>query len=451
MPSAALALLGISVGFAEPNSFGATVSSTARVGLDGCASTPATCSWLSFNDSAVLSPWALAKPSATVVAKGSFDLRINGVHQSESNEQAQPFQASTRLTDAWVSMRSSHTDLTLGVQRVSWGVGQGYSLIDTINPLNLDDPTQFDQRLSVLAAHASLYSGHLDASAVIVPFFVPAALPVSGVALINSGSDFFDDQFSQSTSLELGSVTTRTSMPTNTVRDTSIATRIRYTPAAGDFALSWHRGRDSLPQANGALVLIGFQTVEGRVDVGVPLEFPKRDILGFSARTTLPGDVTSWIEVTRTVAAKASVAPSEAQMEGLVNVGAIESVPDPIPYTVTQDGTPVFHWLLGADRSLGSLRLTAQWLHGFLTERTADEVSDYALLSAAWSATPTLRFEASGATNFSGHLFALRVTTLHSDSAELDIGATLIDGQTPSPFAALRTASNLHTTVRMRF
>lgn len=451
MPSIALTLLGVSVGLAGPNSYGASVSSTARIGLSGCASAPSECSWLSFQDAAVVSPWAIAKPNAAVAAKGALDLRIHSPSQEAPNARGRTVEASARFTDAWVSIRSRLTDLTVGVQRIPWGVGQGYSLVDTINPLNLEDPTRFDRRLSVMAAHGSIFTDQLDASVVVIPFFVPAALPASGIGFLPSGSGFFDDQFTGSTGLTLGSITTRTSMPKNTLGETSVGARIRYTPRAGDFALSWHRGRDSIPQANGDLVLVGFQTVEGRVDVGVPIEFPQQDILGFSLRTTLPGDTTTWFEATRTVSTKMAVAPSLAQMEGLVSVGAIDTVPDPIQRTVTQDGTPVLRWLVGVERPIGPLRVSGQWLHGFFTERTVEAVSDYALLTASWSATRTIRLEASGATDLNGHLVSLGFTTLHGDAAEVEVGGTVIEGRGGSPFAALESASHLHTTVRMRF
>ena len=133
---------------------------------------------LSFNDAAVVSPWVSARPNDQVSARAALDLRLHGPasgHGLEPTTQQLPW--SVRIRDAWVAARSSHTELRLGVQRIAWGEAQGISVVDTINPLNLEDPTLLDQRLSTLAATFTAHTETLSLTAVVVPTFVPAALP----------------------------------------------------------------------------------------------------------------------------------------------------------------------------------------------------------------------------------------------------------------------------------
>ena len=437
---------------AESITAGASATATARVGTHGCVDQPSECEWLSFRDAATFSPWVKSEPNTNVAAKGALTFRVHG----DGTGHADPMAAETaewslRVTDAWVSTRTPNANFTLGIQRIAWGVAQGYSLVDTVNPLDLENPTRFDQRLSSLASDLTLHSETFAASVIVVPFFVPAALPANDSSLTLSAQDLLDERFTGSRTLQIGDLETRPMIPSDVLGETSVATRVRFSPQAGDFALSWHHGRDSLPQVAGDVVLVGFQTKQDAVDVGVPLVFPKRHVLGFTARGGLPGSLTGWAETVVILPENTAAAPTEAQLAGLVNLGVLDAIPDPIPQTVTQDGEPVWKWLLGLDRGVGSVQLTAQWLHGFVTERQQADLSDYALFSAQWAALPTVRLDALGATDFKGHLVNFGVTALHADTAEITVGASIIDGPDDSALAAIKTASNLHTTVTMRF
>ena len=437
---------------ADTVSWGGEIAATARVSTSGCIDQPDRCQWTHFNDTAVVSPWVSAKPNDQVSARAEIALRFHGEgrgHGLESDTEQMPW--SIRIRDAWVSARTEHTELKLGVQRIAWGVAQGISVVDTINPLNLEDPTRLDRRLSTLSGVFTAHTETLSISGVFVPFFVPAALPEADVDLMAGADDLFDERFTGRKNLELGELESRPDVPQDSLKGTAVAVRLRWTPPAGDFALSWHAGRDSLPQVAGDLSLLGYQTKSDRVDVGVPLAYPRVHTYGFTARTELPQDVTAWVETAAQVTQQTSVRPRKNQLEALETVGVIDSVPSPIPETEMQDGEPIIRWIVGADRPFGPVRVVAQWLHGFFTERRQADLNDYGLLGLRWTITPTLRLDTNTASDFKGHMVDAGITFLHGDAAEITVAATHIGGPSDSALGGLKSASNLRTTLSMRF
>ena len=444
--------LGLSAYAGPAMESGATVSATARAGTRGCASAPSTCQWLSFNDAAVVSPWVSARPNDQVSARAALDLRLHGPssgHGLEPTTQQLPW--SVRIRDAWVAARSSHTELRLGVQRIAWGEAQGISVVDTINPLNLEDPTLLDQRLSTLAATFTAHTETLSLTAVVVPTFVPAALPAVDVDLMAGADDLFDERFTGGKTLELGSMEARPDVPEDGLSNTAVAARLRWTPRFADFGLSWHAGRDSLPQVAGTVGLLGYQTKSDRVDVAVPLAYPRQHTYGFTTRTALPADVTAWAEAAVTIPQRTVAQPLSSQLEALETLGVIDSVPRPIPETETQDGEPITRWVIGLDRPFGSVRVVGQWLHGFFTERQQSDLKDYALVGLRWTLTPTLRLDANTATDMDGHMTDVGLTILHGDHAEITIATTQIRGSEDSTLAGLEAASNVRTRFTMQF
>ena len=429
---------------------GGAVRTTARLGTAQCLSAPASCGWLSFNDAAVFAPWVTARPSELVHTKAALELRAHGPSQVSSLEDTQETARrqpwSVRVQDAWVATRGTHIDTQLGVQRVAWGVGQGISVVDTINPYDLENPTRFDQRLSTLSAVVTLHSGTLSLTAVGVPFFVPAALPQTDVSLMAGAQDVFEYD-----DVQVASLQTRVTTPESSLSNTAGAMQLRWSPSAVDLALSWSHGRDSIPQVDGDVLLVGYQTQSDRVDVGVPLTYPKLDVAGLTARGRLPGGFSGWAEVARVMPERTAAQASEAQLQSLVQLGTLDEVPQPIPQTVTQTGSPFTRWLVGMDREVGPVRLTAQWLHGFFTERSADALNHYGLAAVDLGLAPTVRVNLSVASDLDGWLCDTSVTWLVADALEWQVGLTHIQGADTSAFGGLQSASNARIQALMAF
>ena len=135
----------------------------------------------------------------------------------------------------------------------------------------------------------------------------------------------------------------------------------------------------------------------------------------------------------------------------MVQLGTLDEVPQPIPQTVTQTGSPFTRWLVGMDREVGPARLTAQWLHGFFTERSADALNHYGLAAVDLGLAPTVRVNLSVASDLDGWLSDTSVSWLVADALEWQVGLTHIQGPDTSAFGGLQSASNARIQALMAF
>lgn len=424
-------LLLAAAAHAEEVEAGATLRTNLRLSPSGY--------WLDFRDGAVFAPWASAAPSSRVRAKGSVDVRLHNRSSFDSIEGAssvsgtQPW--SLRVRDAWVSTRGERLTVKLGAQRIAWGVGSGISLVDNLNPWDLEDPTRFDRRLSTPGVHAVSTLGSISVEAAWMPFFVAGAMPSSGVSLTAGSEDVFDTEATGAGDIDIRELQTRVTLPDGAIWESGLGGRIRWSGSRADVALSWYHGHDTLPQVDGDVLLTGFQTDTNRVDVGVPLVYPSVDIGGIEVKGELLSGISGWVEGAVVLPQYTSATTSLAQLESLEKLGTIDEIPDPLPETVTQDGQPYVKWLVGLDRFFGPVYLNVQWLHGFPTERQQADLRDYALIAARWGMTPTLRLDITGATDAAGYLGGAGLSYLYADTVVLSAGGVIIGGQDGSALA----------------
>ena len=171
---------------------------------------------------------------------------------------------------------------------MAWGVGTGMRVLDNINPFDLRDPTRFDQRLSVPMWRSQ---DHLAESWVDFPVFVPihtpARLPRTTVSLLPDANTLFDAG-EDAPPLDIRDARGSILAPDRTLPNSQTAVRGFWVGRRTDIGLSWFHGFDSLPQADGTFMLTGFQTNSDRVDVGIPLTYPRLDIVGLDLKTQLP-------------------------------------------------------------------------------------------------------------------------------------------------------------------
>jgi hypothetical protein len=431
----------------ESTEAGATLSTSLRLSPSGY--------WLDFRDTAVFSPWAAAAIGSRVRARGSIDFRLHSASAFEEVEGAssvagtQPW--SLRVRDAWIATRGEHLSLKMGAQRVAWGVGTGISLVDNLNPWNLEDPTRFDRRLSTPGVHAVGSFGAVSVEGAWMPFFVAGALPSSGVSLTAGSTDVFDTEATGAGDIEIRELQTRVTLPEGAIWSSGFGGRMRWSGSRADLALSWYRGHDTLPQVDGDVLLTGFQTDTDRVDVGVPLVYPVVSVGGLEVKGELLSGISGWAEVAAVLPDATAATTSLAQLESLEKLGTIDEIPDPLPVTVTQDGEPYLKWLVGLDRFVGPVYLNVQWLHGFPTERQQVDVRDYALLAVRYGITPTLRLDLTGASDAAGYLGGGGLTWLYADTVELSGGGVVIGGQDGSALAGFAGVTHGRLSAKMSF
>ncbi len=442
---------------------GGHVGSHVRLGLQDCGDGPWDCPLLDYGDTAVVGGWAHAELNPRAHARFELDLRLHhGVDAELMDETVDPMAvlgASWRLQEAVVDLRElglSALDLELGVQRVPWGVADGLHVVDRVNPWDLEDPLALDARLPVPVARALLHKGSVQLEGVWVPIAWPAVLPRQGVELlpgaeemVGDGSDF-GDTFEDVT---VNEIEARIEAPERTLDNMGGGARFSWAAPRFDLAASYFHGRDSLPQADGEMIITGFQTSDSRVDVAVPLRYPVVDVAGLEARGELFAEIGGWVEAAIVFPERTVARASRTQLEALERLGTIDEVPDPIPKVVTQDGDPYPTWVLGIDRGFGRVYLNLQWLHGFPTERQRSELSDYASLAARITLADTaiLELRALGDVRGQGVLGTADLQLLHADAATIVLGGAWVQAVEGSSLYSFRGASQVHGGVELEF
>ncbi|MFZ5475753.1 MAG: hypothetical protein ACOZNI_03165 [Myxococcota bacterium] len=425
-----------------------------RVATTGCA--PATvvdCGYVDFHDAAVLGGELRADFARKVRVAAAADLRahagteLDDLDDSGVAEVLQPL--SIKVHRASATMSGEHVDWLAGADTLRWGVADGINPVDLLNPYDLEDPTRFDRRLAVPLLAGTVHGQRWAVQAAWAPFFVPAALPTDQVNLLAGAGELFET--ASDGVAEVNEVESRVTVPPRTLENGSVAARASLSAGPADVALSYFHGRDSLPQVGGEILLIGFQTDEDRVDVGIPVIYPRMDVAGLEARGELWWEVGGWVEAALVFPARVEATMSEGQLVALAELGTIDEVPDPIPVTVTQDGHPFARWVVGLDRAFGRVYLNVQWLHGFPTERQLAELRDYGMVFARITLADRWVLGLRGVSDAKGWLAGGELAYLHGDAAELTLGGTWIDGAEGSALRGFRGVSHVGTGVTVKF
>ncbi len=434
-----------------------------RFALRDCGEGAGDCPLLDYGDTAVVGGWARASLNARSHARLAVDLRLHHAVDAELMEETTDpmavLGASWRIQEAVIDLRElglQALDLELGVQRVPWGVADGLHVVDRVNPWDLENPLALDARLPVPMARALLHKGGVQLEGVWTPMAWPAVLPRQGVELlpgademVGDGSDFgetFDG-------VSVNEIEARIEPPERTLDNMGGGARLSWAAARGDLAVSYFHGRDSLPQADGEMIITGFQTSDSRVDVAVPMRYPVVDVAGVEARGELIADIGGWVEAAVVFPERTAARASATQLEALERLGTIDAVPDPIPKVVTQDGQPYPTWVVGLDRGFGRVYLNLQWLHGFPTERQRSELEDYASVAAriTLSDTVLLSLRALGDVRGAGVLATADLELLHADAAAIVVGGAWVQAVEGSSLYSFRGASQIHSGVTLEF
>ena len=366
-------------------------------------------------------------------------LSLDQIEDSQYIEKVQPL--SIRTEELWIQTESTHFDTVIGMQNVLWGTGKGVSQINWMAPLDLRNPTKFSEHISVFALKLNAHKDALSSELIVQPWFTPALLPQNDISLFPTAAESFslDGQ-----TLDVRSQQGNLTVPDPTWKNLQLGTKINLHKSQFDLSIFAFHGRDSLPQANGELLLMGFQTDQDRVDIGVPLIYPEVSTIGSSGSVVLPLDILSWFEVAYVRPEATKLTASLRQMQALESLGTISEVPAPLPSVTTQNGEPYTKWLLGLERYFGNLIISGQWMHGLFIERQNVELSDYALINADWAIRPTLRWNNSVITDGSGLFLQSDLHWLLQDELDLGIGATMIPATQNSKLRSFKSVEQIY-------
>lgn len=433
-----------------------SLASTLRVGVTDCGQA-ADCRFLDFQDLLVVGGTLSTDVVRDVPVRFDAALRLHPIVGADTLEDTRFSNRSQVLSldvnEAWVGLDSlvgEQVDLRVGQQRFAWGVGLGIQPTDVVNPVDLRDPTRFDQRLGVPSVSLLWTPGRSAIEAVYVPLFRPARMPVE-VDVLDGAADLFSFADSGGEGVNIGDFESRTTFPDGRIGFGGMALRYSLATPTADISVMAYHGYDSIPQAGGDARIIGFQTDTNRVDIGIPLVYPELTILGGDLRAPLPGDLGLWFEGVAVFPESTSVSASRDQLENLVRIGTLDEVPDPLPETVVQDGRVYPRMVAGVDRALGRVLLSVQWIHGLPTERSAGDLRDYAALSLGIGISEVTRVDVRAISDAQGVLATADVSVLHRDAATLSLGATVIAGPDGSALGDLRPLTHVRAGVDVVF
>lgn len=376
---------------------------------------------LDLQDSMIFSPRLELKDNITMVIdldmRWSPFLQLENIEDSQYIEKVQPI--SIRTEELWLQTSSSYLTTTIGMQNILWATGKGISQVNWMAPLDLRNPTTFSEYISVPAIRLDAHKNATSAELILQPWFMPALLPQSDISLFPSEAESFsiDGQ-----ALDIRSQEGKLSLPNQSWENMQLGGQLSFHQALFDITLFGFYGNDTLPQANGELLLMGFQTDQDRVDIGIPLEYPKITAFGSTGSIVLPGNILSWFEYSYIIPQETKLVVSERQMNALESLGTIEEVPTPLPSVSTQNGEQYMKWLLGFERYFGNVVLSGQWIHGLFIERQDEALSDYVLINADWAIRPTIRWDNTIITDGSGLFLRSNVNWLIQDQLNLGFG-----------------------------
>ncbi len=436
---------------------GGAASFNLRFGTSTCDGQPvADCRWIDLQDLVVVDGHYRDALSDKVRFKIAGRLRLHPriaaleVGDTELGDRVQPY--TLELPEAWIALSEvlvPALELRVGQQRFAWGTGLGMNPVDVLNPYDLRDPTRFDQRMGIPAVTAIARHKQLAVELVYLPLWRPARMPVE-IGLLDDAEDLFDFSDVGGGDVTIDSLETRTDMPDLRIGFQGLAARASLATPWVDLAVMGYHGTDSLPQVGGQARLLGIAS-GNRVDVGVPIRYPRHTIIGLEARAPLFWDIGSWVEGAVVLPERVVVTATRSQLEALVDLGILDEVPDPLPETVIQDGLPFGRWVVGLDRFFGPVALSAQWIHGLPTERSRADVRDYAALGAQVTIADPVQLRGTGITDLQGWLASLHLDVLHGDAATFTLGATWAGGPDGSTLGRLSGVSHVALGVQVAF
>jgi hypothetical protein len=318
-------------------------------------------------------------------------------------------------------------DLRVGNQKVLWGVGDQFNPTNMLNPLDLQDPLLFGDRIANNMIRVDwtppVGNQSWSLSGVVVPVFRPAQLPETaslGVAKTER-LPFVSDELryivesEQTVARDVLGVPTVVDnidvvLPKADIRNAQFQVRLAGMIGAQDIALSFYRGFADIPQpiANHVRYEPGQQCAASAIPGGEPvcinglmktdltISYPRMDVLGLNmaGEIPLPGGVPG-------VGYRLEAAmnfPGAMGMELTQDALALPLIPQPAgtyPYpngnNLVLDKRPFAKWTVGLDYSFGSKVYTnAQWVHGFADEWGAGDFfqKGYSVRSSGISVTP---------------------------------------------------------------
>ncbi len=287
-------------------------------------------------------------------------------------------------------------DLKIGHQVVQWGVGDQFNPTNTLNPENLEDPTQFGEQLpNAMVRLDYSVSPVWTLSGVFVPVFRPASLPETssiGMAFldrmpVNEDRIRRDLQAKLALGEDLGYPTilgdADLQLPAAALDNAAWMVRMGGSVGVTDIGASWYTGRTDMPVAVSNHTTLKEQSVchpersdeciQGYLLTDAVLAYPRMHVAGINAAGELAAlGGLGWR------AEAALVLPQRTTISITNDVLDMGGVPVPageVDYGLSGErpevvsDSPHLKWTVGLDYTIGpAVYVNAQWVHGMADE-----------------------------------------------------------------------------------
>jgi len=336
-------------------------------------------------------------------------------------------------------------DLRIGRQIISWGTADKLNPTSNISPDDLEDIFNFGEQLGTNALKANYYlTDNVTLTGIFVPIFTPATLPFGD----------FASAFAAGMDLPPGIIPRNFSdhviLPENKLTESSqYAFKIASNLFDYDMSLSYFKGRDDLPLMN-EITVNPIDTM-GTVDIAAEMIYPEMQVIGADFAGSI-GSVGVWGE-------GALFIPDRVMMETLM----------PTPYgmqtkqSIALDDDPYFRYVIGGDYTFkNGLYLNAQFLHGFIHERGADNLNDYiAFRFEKKFFNDKLKIVPFGGAigindwddikNNYGYVGNPEITYYPEDNIEMILGAFWLDGKGANMFSQIKNYDEIYAKIKVSF
>jgi hypothetical protein len=332
-------------------------------------------------------------------------------------------------------------DIRIGLQRITWGTGDKLNPTDNLNPDDLEDIWDFGRHLGSTAFKASYYLADFTLTAVFIPIFTPAALPIKEWAGALSSPGEFPP------GLSLRNLNDEVITPEKSLKESSMfGIKIAKNFWGYDFSLSYFYGRDDIPLIN--KITLRPLDIQGTVDASAELIYPRIQVIGLDMAGAI-GNIGIWAEGAFFIPERVDMVLDLSLLDMGVQVSRILD-------------KPYFRYVVGADYSFkGGWYINVQYLHGFIHERKEEDMGDYFLLGIEKNLLrDKLKVTLGGGAEIrsfaemkenSAFLFFPEAAYYPFDNAEITFGYRFIDGKENVVFGRVKDNDEIYFKAKYSF
>jgi hypothetical protein len=267
------------------------------------------------------------------------------------------------LREAYVDLYGfphESVDLRAGRQRIPWGSADKISVLDNLNPDDLEDFWDFGRHLPSEALKCTWYNRFFTLEAVYLPLFKPAVLPEGAGGLL-------EPALPDLSPLVLSELVMNYSLPGDDfLANASLGARLSANILGWDLAASYVYGRQDFPAV--AEVTGTFPGLPPEVKIEIDTFYPRQHIAGLDLIGEAFG-LGLWAEA-------ALFFPDYSTVTDMTGISGSRSEEEAECYLKAVAG-------LDYTFSFGPY-LNVQYAHGLPFESSREEVEDYLLLGVEW-------------------------------------------------------------------